>query len=98
MYGQWGMGPPLREHEVVPTLREVVGLARRIFAHGQDLGPCQFYWGPLGPSGGRAPLMGESPGVQKMETPHGAWELATVFRSVVNNEQATTRKKLNDIR
>ena len=27
MYGQWGMGPPLREHEVVPTLREVVGLA-----------------------------------------------------------------------
>ena len=39
MYGQWGMGPPLREHEVVPTLREVVGLARGIFAHGQDLGP-----------------------------------------------------------
>ena len=38
MYGQWGMGPPLREHEVVPTLREVVGLARGIFAHGQDLG------------------------------------------------------------
>jgi hypothetical protein len=39
MYGQWGMGPPLREHEVVPTLREVVGLARGIFTHDQDLGP-----------------------------------------------------------
>ena len=67
---------------------------------------CQLYllflglmlWGPLGPSGGRAPLMGESPGVQQMEMSLGAWELATVFRLVVNNEQATTRKKLNDIR